>query len=716
MRQKIKKFKLMKMNQFHGSRWGIAFMVPLHAGVLLSLASAQEELAPTVVTADSGLAVGEKVTAFKTDTPLIDVPQSVSVVTKERLEEQAIRTVADLTDYTPGLVNSQGEGHRDAVVFRGNRTTADFFVDGVRDDVEYYRGFYNIEQVEVLRGPNALFFGRGGTGGVINRVTKKPELGQDFGEIFTSLDTFGANYFQFDYNKAVSDDSAFRVNLFQETLNNHRDFYDGERYGINPTFLKELGPDTRILFSYEYSNYENFVDRGIPTGANGRPVQALADTTFADEELNESTLDAHTFKVALEHDFSERWKGRVSGFYGDYRKSYGNFFPSDFNEAANEVTIDGYIDRTDRATAVFSADVVGEFETWGIGHKVVFGGEYIYTSSDQDRFNSVFDTTGDDEEVFNADNFRLRNGSGINSNGVLATSTFSDLNDDTRVDIDAFSFFAQDEIALHRMFDLVLGVRFDSFDIEVFDAVNGETRTRRDQEVSPRLGAIFKPVEYVSFYGSYTESFLPRSGDQFSDINGSNDALDPNTFSNVEVGVKWDIRENLHLSLAAFQIEQSSPQVSDLDPGTLDVIDTRTNGIEAELQGRITDYWTLSVAYSYLDGEQISVTGADTGLDPREQPEHVISVWNHLQVTEKFGFGLGMVYQDESFADNANTAILPSFVRFDAAAYYQFTPNFSMQLNIRNLFDRDIFPSAHTADNVTVGAPINATLAAKLRF
>lgn len=708
--------KLRRIKQ-RRSRQTLIYMVAIPTGFLFSFAQAQEELAPTIVTADSAELEGNNVTAFKTGTPLIDVPQSVTVVTDEQLEEQAIRTIGDLVDYTPGVVKSQGEGHRDAVVFRGVRSTADFFLDGVRDDVQYYRSLYNIEQVEILRGPNALFFGRGGTGGVINRVTKKPEIGGDFGEILTSLDTFGANYFQFDYNKTLTDDSAFRINLFQEYLNNHRDFYDGERYGINPTFTKRLWEDTTLHFSYEYNNHERFVDRGIPTGANGRPVEALAGTVFGDPDLNVTNLEAHTFRVALEHEFSPGWTGRVSAFYGNYDKSYQNFFPSDFDEVANEVTIDGYVDTTQRENTILAADLVGEFETWGVGHKVVFGGEYIRTSSDQNRFNAFWDTTGDDEEVFSASNFRLRNGSAINAAGVLATSNFTtDLNDDTRVNIDAFSFFAQDEIALHPMFDLVLGLRYDSFDIDVFNAVNGESRTRRDQEVSPRLGVVFKPTDYISIYASYSESFLPRSGEQFSDINGDDNVLDPDTFSNAELGVKWNIRDGLSLTFAAFQIEQSSPQVSDLDPATLDVIDTETRGVEVQLQGRITDYWNISAGYSYLDGEQLTATGADTGLDPREQPEHAFSIWNHVQLTEKFAVGLGMIYQDESFVNNSNTATLPSYVRFDAAAYYRFSDKFSMQLNVENLLDRDYFPSSHATNQVTVGAPINATLSAKLSF
>ena len=162
---------------------------------------------------------------------------------------------------------SQGEGHRDAVVLRGVRSTADFFVDGVRDDVQYYRSLYNLEQVEVLRGPNALLFGRGGTGGLINRVTKKADLKDQFVGYKASVDTFGAFDVAGDVNYAINDTAAFRLNAYYESLNNHRDFFDGDRIGFNPTLRWQATSATTVDLSYEYVNNERFIDRGIPSAA-----------------------------------------------------------------------------------------------------------------------------------------------------------------------------------------------------------------------------------------------------------------------------------------------------------------------------------------------------------------------------------------------------------------------------------------------------------------
>ena len=189
----------------------------------------------------------DQVNALKSPTPILDVPQSLSIITADQIAKQGFESVGDIINYVPGVTNSQGEGHRDAVVFRGVRSTADFFLDGVRDDVQYYRGLYNVEQLEVLRGANALLFGRGGTGGLVNRVTKKGQIGEQFIGYKGYIDTFGAFGAELDANYTVTDNAAFRLNGMYESLNNHRDFYEGDRFAINPTARFELSPSSICL-------------------------------------------------------------------------------------------------------------------------------------------------------------------------------------------------------------------------------------------------------------------------------------------------------------------------------------------------------------------------------------------------------------------------------------------------------------------------------------
>ena len=674
----------------------------------------------------------DQVNALKSPTPIIDVPQSLSITTAEQIIAQGFDSIGDIVLYTPGLNQSQGEGHRDAVVFRGVRSTADFFIDGVRDDVQYYRSLYNLEQVEVLRGPNALLFGRGATGGLINRVTKKGDTDQTFVGYKASVDTFGAFDVAADINYAINDQAAFRLNANYESLNNHRDFFDGDRFGINPTLHLEVTPATTLDVSYEYADHERFVDRGIPS-FNDEPAFDLEDITFGDPENNFTTLQAHVFNATVQHQFTDNIKGNLTAFYGDYDKVYSNFFASDaFDVERNAVELDGYIDTTERERFLLSGNLVGEFETGSIGHTIVLGAEYIDTSSDQNRFNNVFDSNNDDQEFFLLDDgpaLNFVNFVGTNADGILTTGGFTDLNDETLVSVEVFSAYIQDEIAINDYFDIVLGGRFDRFDIVVDNLELGDdfgVATRVDEEFSPRVGLVFKPQENISLYGSFSESFLPRSGEQFTDINGDDDQLAPNTFENLEAGVKWDFANGLSFTAAVFEIESTSPQQTDDEDeevGILDVVTSDVQGFEAQLQGNITDQWYISAGYSYLDGNQVEIGIDDNGNEfqfegdrLRELPENTFNIWSNYQFTEKFGLGAGVTWQDESFAGNDASVVLPSFTRVDAAAYYDVSDDLRLQVNVENLFDEEYFPNAHTNNNITVGAPLNAKFTVSGRF
>ena len=702
----------------------IAFPAPVLANDTADTADTAAEVgdsgAQTIIVTGQVLYT-DQMNATKTHTPIIDVPQSLSITTADQITRQGFDSIGDIILYTPGVTNSQGEGHRDAVVFRGVRSTADFFVDGVRDDVEYYRGLYNLEQVEILRGPNALLFGRGGTGGILNRVTKKGVVGETFTGFLASVDSFGAYSLWADVNLATSDNSALRINAAYESLNNHRDLFEGEQISINPTFRAELGSRTTIDLSYEYLDHDRFIDRGIPTDDNGDPVRFLRRITFADPENNYATFRAHVLRGTVQHSFSDNLKGNLTASWGDYDKTYANYFPVGYNPATNVVAMDGYIDNGQRRNLIVSSNLIGEFATGGIGHTLIVGGEYIDTSNDNDRFNAVFDTAvadgrRADVEFFDARRpLAMRGGVGTLADGRTTRFGFTSLNDDTEADLTVFSAYIQDEVKVADWLRVVLGARFDSFEITVLDNRTATVRTRKDEEVTPRVGLILKPQENLSLYTSYSETFLPRSGDQFADINPPADALDPDTFSNLEAGVKWDIRPGLALTGAVFQIEQSSPQVADSNPDTLDVIDSKIRGFEAQLQGRVTANWFLTTGYSYLDGEQVSRTGP-TGLRLRELPKHMFSIWNNIQATDKLGFGIGLTAQDETFADNGNTATLPAYARVDMAVFYQLNDNLRLQVNVENLTDELYFPNAHSANELTVAPPMNARVTITGRF
>lgn len=275
---------------------GSAALMPAASALAANADSSEvQALAPdsekNAIIVTGAILQSNEVNSVKTPTPIIDVPQSLTITTEDNILDRGFTSIGQIVDYTPGVNTSQGEGHRDSIVFRGVRSTADFFIDGMRDDVQYYRSLYNLDQVEILRGPNALLFGRGGTGGILNRVTKKGIVGDTFGGGQIAIDTFGEYSVQTDINLSFGDSSAFRLNAMYEQLNNHRDFYDGERIGINPTTRFAVGEDTSLDLSYEYVDHYRFIDRGIPTGTDGRPVDEFEEIVFGDPELNFNDLE-----------------------------------------------------------------------------------------------------------------------------------------------------------------------------------------------------------------------------------------------------------------------------------------------------------------------------------------------------------------------------------------------------------------------------------------
>ncbi|MFU8848223.1 MAG: TonB-dependent receptor [Opitutales bacterium] len=658
--------------------------------------------------AQSSQLESKQISALKTPTPIINVPQSLSITDSEEIALRGFDSIGDIVDYTPGVSMSQGEGHRDAVVFRGIRSTADFFVDGVRDDVQYYRPLYNVEQVEILRGPNALLFGRGGPGGVLNRVMKKGQIGEDFNAYTFGLNTFGAADVQWDSNVSIDENTAFRINAHYEHLENHRDFFDGERIGVTPTFHFQFSEDSSLDVSYEYMDHERFVDRGIPTGADAKPVKAFEDIVFGSSKLNESTLEAHVFRALFQHRFSESLKGDLTASYGTYDKYYANIFADDYDPSTKVVTMTGYEDQTDRDNFILSGNVIGQFETGEIGHTLIFGAEFVDTTSKQDRNSALWSTSGNDKEDFlvtDPINFTQSFANGATS------VNYSDPFDDTTSKLQVFSLYLQDEIQLLEQLQLVLGARYDRFDIDVsgFDNKGPINGSQTDEEITPRFGLIYKPRENISLYASYSKTFLPQSGEQFANL--GDEGLAPDEFTNLEAGIKWDFIQGLSLTAAVFEIQQDVIRDDGSSGGFNE--ESEIQGFEAQLSGRLTDQWFVSAGYSYLKGEDAN------GIEPRELPKHSFSIWNRYQLTQKLGLGLGAIYYDESFASNGAAkprATLPSYVRVDAAAYYQISENLRLQLNIENLLDELYFPSAHNDHQVTVGAPIHARLSISGRF
>ncbi len=697
---------------FSSSRSGIwtgAALPALAAASLATPAAAEEygdALEIMVIGRADGYLAAESITATKTDTPLLDVPQSITVVTRERLDDQSLHSMADVLRYVPGATVGQGEGNRDQITLRGQNSSADFFLDGVRDDVQYYRSLYNIERVEVLKGPFALIFGRGGGGGIINRVQKTPSTkALELGGV-ASLNSFGTWDVSADINAPLSANAAFRLNANYEQLNNHRSFFGGKRHAINPYFAVDLG-GWKLGLSYEYVHDDRVADRGVPSiatvaGQSNAPITGYRDTFFGTPGVNRAGLEAHIVKARLDADLTDslHWSNTV--LYGDYDKYYTNVFA---NGAASSqtgtVALSSYTDPTRRQNFIAQTNLVWDHNLGRVGNKILLGLEYGDQNSTNQRRNGTLSSA-----TFNLANI------------VYPTVTFGALARDTVSDIQFFSAYAQDQVSFGDHLNVIVGLRYDRFAIKGTDSI-GTPRpfARTDEKVSPRIGLILKPQENISIYASYSQSFLPRSGDQFLTLTATQENLEPEKFTNYEIGAKWDIRPDLNLTLALFQLDRTNATTPDPAnvSATINIGETRTKGIELALTGRITPRWQVSGGYTY----QHAQLKGNSFVALAQVPRHQFALWNRYDFSHRFGAGLGVVHQSSQFAairTTANTTRLPGFTRVDAALFFNVSARLAIQLNAENLFDTTYFSDAHNNNNVSPGAPINARLTARLKF
>ena len=672
-----------------------------------ALASTVEEAQPErdylptdiVVTGErDGYGIDDGSTATKTATPLIEVPQGVSFITEDQLQDQSIRQLAEALRYVPGVSLETGEGHRDEVFIRGQETTADFYIDGLRDDAQYYRPLYNVERIEVLKGANALIFGRGAGGGAINRVMKIAEVGQDFAIGDASVDSFGGFALLGDVNTTLSDTLGLRVNATYEEFDNDRDFYDGRFVGVSPTLTVQPGPYTRIVASYTFDNDERVVDRGVPALGDG-PLTGFDSTFFGDPDFNRTEAQVHIGRLRLEHEFGADVSANATVQYADYDKLYANLLPTGTD--GTSVTFGGYEDAQNRQNIIAQANVVWEAQAGIIDSTWLVGIEFV----GQDSLNTR--RTVD---------FIAGNRAALGE--VIAPPAFT-LNPigrsrDSR--LDTFSVYAQNQFGIGDHIEIVAGLRYDRFDLTTFDGIAIERVDRVDDKVSPRLGLIVKPNARLSFYGSYAESFLPQSGDQFFILSQRDAALEPEEFTNYEIGAKWAPLDTVLLTAAAFRLERTNTRDS-TGIVTVQTGESRVEGFEVSAVGEVADFWKANLGYTYLDGELLTNSAfGSAGQRLQQLPRHQVTAWNRFDFTERFGLGLGVIHQSSQFASFSNTVVLPSYWRVDAAAYYTLSDRLSFQVNIENLLDEDYYPSAHGNNNIQPGEPFSARVGVRFEL
>jgi catecholate siderophore receptor len=659
---------------------------------------------------DIGYHANSTSTATKTNTPLRDIPQSITVITKQQVQDIGAQRIEDVVRYVPGVNWHQGEGNRDQIVIRGQSSTADFFVNGMRDDAQIYRDLYNTERLEFLKGPNAMIFGRGGSGGVLNRVLKEAD-GVPINEWKVQTGSFNNARVATDIGNKITDTLYGRINAVFEDTDSYRDFWHMQRGGVNPSLTWLATPLTKVKVSYEYFHDDRTADRGIPS-FNGVPFPLAAPNQFfGNPFLSHAPATQNVAMGVVEHDFNNGLTVKNQTRFADYKRFYQNVYPGSAVSNALTYTEAAYNNRNDRQNLINQTDWSYKFYTDIWKHTLAFGTEFGNQQSANARFSGFFDnntTTSPAISALNPTSFQNVRFLG------LATDARN------RTDLNTSAVYVQDQIEFTRWLQFIGGVRFERFDLDYVNlnaqapATFGQRFSQINNLVSPRAGLVVKPVDPVSLYASYSVSYLPASGDQFGALTPVSSALKPEQFTNKELGAKWDIMPLLTFTAALFQLDRENTPIRD-PAGTGTVVaagHSRVTGFEAGLAGYVTDQWQISVGYANLHAVFVSDTSnaagtlaARAGAHVPFVPNNTWSVWNRYDITYNWGVGVGVIGQDEYFAAVDNTVRVPGFTRVDGAVFWRLNKFVRAQVNVENIFGAKYYPSADANNNITIGSP-----------
>ena len=628
--------------------------------------------------------VAQESGAAKIAIPLKDLPQSVAVVPSEVLRDQRALSLQDALKNVPGVSFSHGDGQRDQVTIRGFTAIADQYVDGFRDDGLYFRDLSNVERVEVVKGPAAVLYGRGSSGGLINRVTKKPNVDVLAGTLtYGSRDTARGeiDLGRFDPTSGV----GFRLTGALEDSDSFRDQQFVKRVALAPSLLLGEGKDTTILIQADYLKDRRLTDFGIPA-INGKVVDVPRSTYYGaanarDTDVSRSEVLSQT--VTLAHRFSDAVSFRNGFRHYRYTLDRHNTNTTAVNAAAGTVTLShGGILRDEDGWSNQS-ELTHKFELGGTKHTMLYGVEIARQVKDADTIASrIVAVTPILAPVL----------------PTLSNANFTALSAKSVSTFDTRGLYAQDFVELGAGFKALVGVRYDWFrqKSDLIIPARAQPLQRTDKKWSPRAGLVFQPDDIQSYYASWSTSFQP-SAETFA-LAANNTDIAPEKTTNKEIGAKYTLLDSrLNIQVSAFILRRTGIKGSDpANPQVVVPIGTqRTRGIEVSGALDLPSGFRAIVGYAYLDA-QVTDSANPLFVDKGATltPKNAANTFITKSFGEKFGIGAGANYVGNRWADPANTTVLEHYFTADAMAWTQVGPA-RLQINVYNLFDKNYIVSGH---------------------
>jgi catecholate siderophore receptor len=643
--------------------------------------------------------------------PLLDTPRTITVIPKAVIEQRGATSMTEVLRTVPGISLGAGEGGiaaGDRTFIRGYDARGDLFVDGARDFGAYFRDPFNLEQVEILKGPASAYTGRGSTGGSINQISKTPREESFYSGALT-LGTDLTRRATIDFNQAVSEGVAVRLNAMGHDAEvAGRDDVEQQRWGVAPSITFGLGRPTQVTASYFHLNQDNIPDYGHPFDpATGKPVNVDRDNFYGlvNRDFDEAQADIGTLR--LDHELNDMFKFRNQTRYGQTTR---NFIVSKPEYAAGASTVTRANRSRDSEDTILlnQSDLTSVFDTGFINHTLVAG---IELSRETSENRNRAPTTG---SLPAADLFDPNPGDPFSVNPAFSGAR-------SEAQVDTVGVYAFDTLKLNEQWELVGGLRWDRFATDSTSiATNGVATefNRVDKTLNGQGAIVYKPVPNGSVYVSYGTSSNPSA--EFLTLAANNANTEPEKTRSYEIGTKWDLFGNLLSATAAiFRTEKTNARITDPLGGTALVLDgeQRVDGFEVGLSGSITDRWKVFGGYTYLKSEIIkAATPAEVGKEFPNIAPHNLSLWTTYDLTEYVGVGFGATYQDRRYANTLNDRVLPDYWRFDAMASYQLTEHVGLRLNLLNLTDETIYDSTHNGQHALVAPGRTALLTAVFNY
>ncbi|ULZ43557.1 TonB-dependent receptor [Bordetella pertussis] len=712
------------------------------------------QLAPVQVEGEASPYQATTVQSSKMTAPLLDTPRTVQVVPQQVIQDQAATNLQDVLRNSPGITMGAGEGGRaggDLPIIRGQNAAGSIFVDGVRDPSTQIRDTFNLEQVEIIKGPDSVYSGRGGAGGSINLVSKTPKA-RDFAEGSVQIGTDSNYRATADGNWLLGDNAAFRLNLMgnKGDVPGRDHAVDFSRWGVAPTLQLGVGTPTRITLGYYHYQDDSMPDYAIPYDPkSGQPVtetQGVSRKNFyglTGRDFMKSRDDVAT--LAIDHDFSSKLHLRNVTRYGRSVTDYAATNPDDSkgnvpNGLVYRALKAGYYTNK---TFTNQTDLSGEFETGSLQHSFDVGFEYSNIKQDKDSYTQTIAKGAMPCKV----------GANDASNPALCTSLWDpdphdyypghlSRNDNpARYSTDTIALYGFDTIKFNEQWQASVGLRWDNYRVSGSNIARGRndpastpafySTSREDNLFNYQLGLAYKPVPNGTIYASYGTSSTPSAvaGSNVSDaVTVSNESLAPEKSRTVEVGTKWQLFDDrLTLSGALFQDIRKNTSVAVSATETEQIGKAKVRGIELGFSGSITPKWNVYGGYTFMDSELVegAYNSGAVGQDLPNTPRNAFSLWTTYKLVPQLTVGGGAYYVDKVYgnADNGRNADgtpkarwVPSYWRFDAMAAYEFNDHLTAQLNVMNIFDKTYYTKAYAAHYAALGTGRAAVLSFNIKY